>query len=57
VRESLPEGNEFLSPTKAAIRSKLKTKRDAHQADWLAFQEAKKQGKEWSGSHQETDQP
>jgi hypothetical protein len=53
----LPEGNEFLSPTKAAIRSKLKTKRDAHQADWLAFQEAKKQGKVWSGSEQETDTP
>ena len=55
VRESLPEGNESLSPTKAAIRAKLKTKRDAHQADWLAFQEAKKQGKVWSGSDQETD--
>ncbi|MFM2075537.1 MAG: hypothetical protein RJB34_1842 [Pseudomonadota bacterium] len=55
AREPLPEGGEYLSPTKAAIRSKLKTKRDANQADWLAFQEAKKQGKVWSGSDQEAD--
>jgi RHH-type rel operon transcriptional repressor/antitoxin RelB len=57
VREPLPEGNEFLSPTKAAIRSKLKAKQHANQADWLAFHEAKKQGKVWSGSDPETDKP
>ena len=57
VREPLLESGELISPTKAAIRSKLKTKRDASQADWLAYQEAKKQGKVWSGSDQETDAP
>jgi predicted DNA-binding protein len=57
VQESLPEDGEYLSPTKTAIRSKLKTKRDASQADWLAFQEAKKQGKVWSGLDHETDTP
>ena len=57
VREHLPESSEYLSPTKTAIRAKLKTKKDANQADWLAFQEAKKQGKVWSGSDQETDAP
>ena len=57
VLEPLPESSEYLSPTKTAIRSKLKTKRDANQDDWLAFQEAKKQGKVWSGSDQETDAP
>jgi RHH-type rel operon transcriptional repressor/antitoxin RelB len=57
VLEPLPESGELISPTKAAIRSKLKTKRDATQADWLAFQEAKKQGKVWPGSDPETDTP
>jgi len=57
VLEPLPESGELISPTKAAIRSKLKTKRDASQADWLAFQEAKKQGKVWPGSDPETDTP
>jgi hypothetical protein len=47
----------MISPTKAAIRSTLKTKRDATQADWLAFQEAKKQGKVWPGLDPETDTP
>ena len=57
VLEPLPESGELISPTKAAIRSRLKTKRDASQADWLAFQEAKKQGKVWPGSDPETDMP
>ena len=57
VLEPLPESGELISPTKADIRSKLKTKRDATQADWLAFQEAKKQGKVWPGSDPETDTP
>lgn len=57
VRESLPEDNQRISPTKAAIRSKLKTQRAASQADWLAFQEAKKQGQAWSAPESETDAP
>jgi hypothetical protein len=47
VREPLPEGSEYLSPTKAAIRAKLKAKQDASRADWLAFQEAKQAGRAW----------
>lgn len=55
VREPLPEGSELISPTKGAIRSKLKTQRAASQADWLAFQEAKKQGQVWSPPDAEGD--
>jgi len=57
VRESLPESSEYLSPIKAAIRSKLKAKRDVNQADWLAFQEAKKTGQTWTAPDTETDAP
>lgn len=57
VRESLPDGSDYLSPTKAAIRSKLKTRRDANQADWLAFQEAKKHGQMWTASDAQEDAP
>ena len=49
VREPLPEGDEYLSSTKAAIRAKLKAKQDASRADWLAFQEARKRGQTWDG--------
>lgn len=45
VRE--PEGGEYLSPTKAAIRAKLQAKQDASRADWLAFQEARQAGRAW----------
>lgn len=55
VREPLPEGAEYLSPTKTAIRSKLKAKHAASQADWLAYQEAKKQGQTWSAPDSEMD--
>jgi hypothetical protein len=48
VRE--PEGGEYLSPTKAAIRAKLKAKQDASRADWLAFQEAKQAGRAWQAN-------
>jgi len=48
----LTESTEHLSATKMAIRSKLKAQRSANQDDWLAFQEAKKQGREWSTSNQ-----
>jgi hypothetical protein len=30
-----------------AIRSKLKAQRVSNQDDWLAYQEAKKQGRQW----------
>ena len=45
--EVLPESMEHLSATKLAIRSKLKAQRAANQDDWLAYQEAKKQGRQW----------
>jgi hypothetical protein len=38
---------ESLSMTKLAIRSKLKAQRVSNQDDWLAYQEAKKQGIQW----------
>ena len=43
----LPESMESMSATKLAIRSKLKAQRAANQDDWLAYQEAKKQGRQW----------
>lgn len=45
--EVLPESMEHLSATKLAIRSKLKAQSSANQDDWLAYQEAKKQGCQW----------
>jgi hypothetical protein len=45
--EVLPESMESLSMTKLAIRSKLKAQRVSNQDDWLAYQEAKKQGIQW----------
>jgi len=57
VRETLPENSESLSPTKVAIRSKLKAKRDNSQADWLAYQESKKQGKSWLAPDLEGNEP
>lgn len=39
--------DENLSPMKAAIRAKLRAKHEAQQADWVAFQEAKKRGETW----------
>jgi hypothetical protein len=44
----LTESSEHLSATKLAIRSKLKAQRAANQDDWLAYQEAKKQGRQWA---------
>ena len=43
----LTESSEHLSATKLAIRFKLKAQRAANQDDWLAYQEAKKQGRQW----------
>ena len=43
----LPESMESMSATKLAIRSKLKAQRAANQDGWLAYQEAKKQGRQW----------
>ena len=43
----LTESSEHLSATKLAIRSKLKAQRAANQDDWLAYQDAKKQGRQW----------
>jgi RHH-type rel operon transcriptional repressor/antitoxin RelB len=43
----LTESSEHLSATKLAIRSKLKAQRVSNQDDWLAYQEAKKQGRQW----------
>jgi len=50
VLEPLPDGSAYLSPTKAAIRAKLQAKHEAGQADWLAYQEAKKHGQPWPAS-------
>jgi RHH-type rel operon transcriptional repressor/antitoxin RelB len=48
VQDSAPEvPQERVSPARAAIRSKLQTRHEASRADWLAFQEARKQGKAW----------
>lgn len=55
VREPLPESELTASPTKAAVRAKLHSKRAASQADWQAFQEAKKQGQTWSAPDSEVD--
>lgn len=54
VREPLLESREQLSPTKAAIRGKLKAKHEASQADWLAFQQAKAKGQAWTPPDTET---
>lgn len=45
--EVLPESMEHLSMTKLAIRSKLLAQRVSTQDDWLVYQEAKKQGRQW----------
>lgn len=55
VREPLPESELQPSPTKTAIRAKLQAKRASSQADWQAFQEAKKQGKTWTAPDSEVD--
>jgi RHH-type rel operon transcriptional repressor/antitoxin RelB len=57
VREPLPEGLAHMSPTKVALRAKLQEKRQASQADWLAFQAAKKQGLAWSAPEPGVDSP
>jgi hypothetical protein len=46
-----------MSPTKVALRAKLQEKRQASQTDWLAFQEAKKQGLAWSAPEPGVDSP
>ncbi len=48
LREPLPEAQLQPSPTKAAIRARLQAKHAASQADWQAFQDAKKQGRAWT---------
>lgn len=53
--EQLPESELQPSPTKAAIRAKLQAQHAASQADWQAFQEAKKQGRTWTASESEAD--
>lgn len=45
--EVLPQTTENLSQAKLAIRSKLEAQRAANQDDWLAYQAAKKQGRQW----------
>ncbi len=45
--EALQENCEQLSATKLAIRSKLMAQRAANHDDWLAYQEAQKQGRQW----------
>ena len=57
ARDPLPESPELLSPTKAAIRAKLKAKHDASQADWLAFQQAKARGESWTAAEPESGSP
>lgn len=48
VQDATPEvPQERVSPAKAAIRAKLQARHDASRADWLAFQEARRQGKAW----------
>ncbi len=55
VREPLPESELQTSPTTAAIRAKLQARQASSQADWQAFQEAKKQGKTWPAPDSEVD--
>ncbi len=43
----LTESSEHFSATKLTIRSKLMAQRAANHDDWLAYQEAKKQGRKW----------
>ena len=57
VREPLSESPDRLSPTKAAIRAKLKAEHNASQADWLAFQQAKARGESWTASEPEAGTP
>ncbi|MFV0679964.1 hypothetical protein [Ottowia sp.] len=53
VREPSVSIGSQLSPAKAAIRAKLKAKHEASQADWLAYQEARRRGQTWPGPEQE----
>lgn len=55
VREPLPESELQPSPTKVAIRARLQAKQAASQADWQAFQEAKKQGRTWTAPDGQAD--
>lgn len=55
VREAPPESELQVSPTKTAIRAKLKAQHAASQSDWQAFQEAKKQGRTWTAPDSEVD--
>ncbi len=55
VREPLPENGVQASPTKAAIRAKVGSKMAASQADWQAFQEAKKLGINWTATEPDED--
>ena len=45
--DALTESSEHLSAARLAIRSKLSAQRASNQDDWLAYQEAKKQGRQW----------
>ena len=55
VREPLPENELQASPAKAAFQAKRQAKQASSQADWLAFQEAKQQGRTWTASEPEAD--
>lgn len=55
AHEPLPEAALQPSPANAAIRAKLQAKRASSQSDWLAFQEAKQQGRAWTPPDAEAD--
>lgn len=57
VREPVPQAVYAVSPTKAAIRAKLQAQHQANQADWLAYQEAKKHGQTWVAPEPEAGTP
>ena len=55
VRDAAPETSPVPeSAAKASIRAKLRAQHEAGTADWLAYQEARQQGRAWVPSEQES---
>lgn len=55
VREPVVEYSAQISTAKASMQAKLKAKQAASRGDWVAFQEAKRQGRSWNPADSEAD--